>query len=236
MPKKNPAFKVDEDLSDLFRNKRTLANKAQGLPIEKALAVVVRNLESTGYRPRTISDYKLHVAHFTKVTGAKTLDELTTVHIYEWLASMVVSNQTKLTRLKCLKAFLRCCCCCCCCSSYGWLSETNFWQRVVVMVESLVRQGDVAKDVELLLHLLDTKDFVQLHDASALLLMSKTGWRVTTVANLEVQHVNLAEKLLKVDGGLLKNYQRIFLLISNYLARMLEVLMRKNVEVKKLTR
>ena len=43
--------------------------------------------------------------HFNKFAGVKVIEELTADHIYLWLSSMNVSNQTKLTRLKCLKTF-----------------------------------------------------------------------------------------------------------------------------------
>lgn len=63
-------------------------------------------MKATGLRERTINDHYLHVKHFMKITDTQYLEELKVNHIYEWLSSMNVSNQTKLTCLKCLKAFL----------------------------------------------------------------------------------------------------------------------------------
>lgn len=227
MTKKNGAFKVNEDLSGIFSNNGKQAQKkAEGMPIVTALKTVTRYMETTGYRPRTISDYTLHVTHFAEVTGVETLEELEAAHIYDWLASMNVSNQTKLTRLKCLKAFLGRC------FDNGWL-QSNFWRAIVIRVDSAVKQGSAAKDIELLLQLLDLSDFVQFRDATAILLMSQTGLRVSTVAQLESKHIDLPQKLLKIGGGLLKNHQQMFLPISDDLARMLAILLRQNDEVRR---
>lgn len=46
------------------------------------------------------------MTEFRKITNVEYLEEITTDTIYLWLDSMQVSNQTKLTRLKCLKAIL----------------------------------------------------------------------------------------------------------------------------------
>jgi integrase/recombinase XerD len=83
--------------------------QVKGFSIEKAHLTVIRQMKSVGLSVRTISDYKLHVRHFIEVTVVKVVEELNANHIYSWLSSMNVSNQTKLTRLKCLKELLGCC-------------------------------------------------------------------------------------------------------------------------------
>lgn len=226
MTKKNAAFVVGENLNGIFKNASRAEPKAKGLTVVDALAQITGYMVSTGFRPRTISDYNLHVQHFVKITGVEMLAEIKITHIYDWLASMEVSDQTKLTRLKCLKAFLGRC------FDYGWL-ESRFWKAVVVKVDSPVKQGAAMYDVDFLLNALDLSDFVQLRDATALLLMIQTGLRVGTVAKLEEKHVDLDEKMLKIDGGILKNHQRLFLPISDQLATMLSVLITQNNEVRR---
>lgn len=227
MTKKKAAFQMNEDLSGMFQKQTQAKQKERkGMPIAAALKTVTRNMEVAGYRPRTISDYRLHVTHFAKITGTETLEELGAAHIYDWLASMDVSNQTKLTRLKCLKAFLGRC------FDAGWL-QSNFWRAIVIRVDSAVKQGSAAEDIEMLLRLLDLSDFVQFRDATAILLMSQTGLRVSTVAQLEESHIDLTQKLLKVGGSLLKNHQQMFLPISDELARMLAVLLRQNEQIRR---
>ncbi|WP_088006579.1 tyrosine-type recombinase/integrase [Indiicoccus explosivorum] len=238
MTRKNNAFTVTEDLTGLFAKGAGHAQvkpqatpqakeaKPQAMTIDAALATVTRYMETTGYRPRTISDYNMHVTHFARITGTTHLAELEASHIYDWLASMDVSNQTKLTRLKCLKAFLGRC------FDNGWLAS-KFWRAVTVRVDSPVKQGAAMKDIETLLRLLDLSDFIQLRDAAALLLMAQTGLRVSTVARLEAPHIDLDERLLKIDGGIIKNHQRLFLPLSDDLTRLLGVLMRQNDAIRK---
>ncbi|MCM3786907.1 site-specific integrase [Domibacillus indicus] len=224
MSKKNASLTVNADLSDLFIEQQPKQQRrlvAEGMPIEKALFTITRHMEATGFRERTISDYRLHVTHFAKITGVQFLDELTADHIYEWLSSMNVSNQTKLTRLKCLKAFLGRC------FDLGWV-QTRFWRAINIKVDSPVKTGAAEKDIRILLHLLDLTRFVELRDAAAILMMYQTGLRVGTIAKLENKHVDIQAKLLKIDGSIVKNHEQLHLPIGDDLARLLDVLMRQN--------
>lgn len=229
MTKKKAVLTVTEDLSNIFD--RPAQGRAEPkcraktvndrLTIEKALATVMRQMEISGNRQRTIDDYRTYVNHFASRTGLVYMDEITADKIYEWLAGMDVVPQTKLTRLKCLSAFLSRC------FDNGWL-KTRFWRSISIKVDSHVKEGATERDIKTLLSVLNLGDFVQLRDATAALLMFKTGIRVNTVAHLENKHVDLAEKLLRLDGEIMKNRQDLLLPFDDTLARMLEVLMRQN--------
>lgn len=229
MTKKKKSLTIDADLSGLFSQpKATKATPTQpserierGMTIVQALNTIIRQMEVSGHRARTISDYRLHVNHFVEVTGVNYLNEITANHIYTWLHSMSVSNQTKLTRLKCLKAFLSKC------FNNGWL-HTKFWTNITIKVDNKVKEGATDREVNLLLSLLDLNDFVQLRDAAALLLMYQTGLRIGTVSRLENRHVDLEAKLLRIDGDIVKNHQQIHLPLSDELTQILRVLMRQN--------
>jgi len=108
MSTRRESLRVSEDLSNVF-DRKLERKQLKGLSIERALSTVIRQMRATGLRDCTISDYELHIGHFMSVKGAQFLQELTVEHIYLWLSSMNVSNQTKLTRLKCIKAFLELC-------------------------------------------------------------------------------------------------------------------------------
>lgn len=222
MSKKRASLTVSEDLTNVFTNELEQKQAPiDGFPIETALRTVIRQMEISGLRPRTISDYERHVTHFVKITETQVVEELTVDHIYTWLASMKVSNQTKLTRLKCLKAFLMRC------FYNGWIT-TNFWRQVNIKVSTPVKEGATEREVQVLLSLLDLGDFVQLRDATAILTMYQTGLRSNTVAQLRNEHVDLSENLFKVDGALLKNHERIHLPFDDTLARLLAALMKQN--------
>ena len=42
-------------------------------------------MEVSGNRPRTISDYSIHVNHFKNTTGLAYLSDITAERIYDWL-------------------------------------------------------------------------------------------------------------------------------------------------------
>ncbi|MBO1627811.1 tyrosine-type recombinase/integrase [Bacillus arachidis] len=223
MSKRRDHLVVSEDLSNVFDRKleRKQPKSLTTLSIEKALSTVIRQMRATGLRERTIFDYKLHISNFMSVTGTQYLEELNVNHIYEWLSSMNVKNQTKLTRLKCLKAFLGRC------RDNGWI-DINFWKNVKIKVDTPVKEGATDREINLLLSMLDLTRFLDLRDATAILLMYQTGIRVGTLAQLEHKHVNLDAKILSVDGGIIKNHESIFLPFDDTLVRLLGVLMKQN--------
>jgi integrase/recombinase XerD len=220
MSKRKASLLVKTDLSDIF-HENPQRKSPEGYPIHKALSTVLRQMKAAGLRARTINDYKLHVNHFAEVTGVKVIEELKADHIFEWLSSMDVSNQTKLTRLKCLKAFLGRC------FDNGWITS-NFWRNIKIKVDSPVKEGATDKEIKILLSLLDLTRFVELRDATAVLLMYQTGIRVGTLTQLESKHVNLSENMLRIDGGIIKNHESIYLPFDDVLARLLDALIKQN--------
>ncbi len=224
MTKKKDIFTVKEDLTELadLIHKLSSSNSLKDrTKIEKALITVLRQMEVSGNRKRTMNDYRLHVTDFIKSEGLTFLDEITTESIYLWLEKMDVSSQTRLIRLKCLKAFLSRC------FDNGWF-ETKFWKSINIKVDKQVKEGATEQDIKILLSVLDLKDFVQLRDATAVLLMYKTGIRVSTLANLEEKHIDLSDKLLRLNGDILKSRESLLLPFDDVLTRMLDVLMKHN--------
>ncbi|MDR7248953.1 hypothetical protein AB0R87_12975 [Bacillus pumilus] len=95
--------------------KGTASNKKNGRDLDNVLDIIIQQMKVSGYRGRTITDYIRYMTQFRKITNVEYLEEITTDTIYLWLDSMQVSNQTKLTRLKCLMAILGKC------FNNGWL-------------------------------------------------------------------------------------------------------------------
>ncbi|MFB7140958.1 tyrosine-type recombinase/integrase [Gottfriedia sp. NPDC056225] len=223
MTKKKSILSISDDLSGLFseNSKPSATVDLDRMTIKQALTTITRQMEISGNRPRTISDYTIHANHYVETTGLTYLDELTVESIYEWLSRMDVSNQTKLTRLKCLKAFLSRC------FSNGWL-EKQFWKPITIRVDSKVKEGATEREIRTLLSLLDLGDFVQLRDATAALLMFKTGIRINTIVHLENKHIDFTEKLLRLDGAIMKNHDQLLLPFDDTLHRLLSVLVRQN--------
>ncbi|MFD2213745.1 tyrosine-type recombinase/integrase [Metabacillus endolithicus] len=242
MTKKKAILTITEDLNGLFMGESEsttqLVNKVSRsrerntdrltdhITIEKALATISRQMEISGNRPRTISDYNVYVKHFAETVKKKYLEELNADHVYQWLASMDVSKQTKLTRLKCLKAFLSRC------FDNSWI-EHKFWRPINIKVDNIVKEGAAERDVKVLLSVLNLNDYVQLRDATAALLMFKTGLRINTIVYLENRHIDLENNLLKIDGNIVKNHDQLLLPIDDTLNRLLSVLIKQNDAIRK---
>ena len=232
MTKKKASLNINTDLSDIIlggASKSSTSPKAKGpnaFTVGKAIKVILTQMRAEGKRDRTCDDYELHVKHFIKVIGDKELDTVTAEDIYEWLSSMDVSNQTKLTRLKCLKAFLGRC------FNNGWI-RVNYWTSIRIKVDSPVKEGATDKEINLLLSMLDLSKFVELRDATAILLMYQTGIRVGTLTQLEEKHVDLQAKVLRMDGGIIKNHESLHIPFNDVLQRLLYVLMEQNEVVRR---
>lgn len=198
----------------------------QTTSIFTALDVITRQMRVSGYRDRTINDYFHHVKHFQTVTGIQNVSEITSNTIYQWLDSMYVSNQTKLTRLKCLKAFLSRC------FDNRWI-EMKFWKTINIKVDQKVKEGATEREINILLSVLDLNNFVQLRDATAALMMFKTGIRINTLVQLEERHIDFKNSVLNLEGSLMKNHQQIKLPFDNLLNKLLEVLIQQNAVIRK---
>ena len=222
MTKKKEILTISENLNSLFLNEKVHKKRNDELlTIERALTIVIRQLIVSGYRERTLNDYKCYVNHYCEITGIKHLDNITNESIYKWLESMNVSSQTRLTRLKCFKAFLSHC------YNNGWY-ESMFWKSIKIRVDNNLKEGATERDVNLLLSVLDLGNFVQIRDATAALLMFKTGIRINTLVQLKNTHVDLDANLLRLDGSIMKNHKELLLPFDEVLHRLLSVLMKQN--------
>ncbi|WP_046178624.1 tyrosine-type recombinase/integrase [Domibacillus tundrae] len=235
MTKKKGIFDVKVDVRKLFDEEPQrglgIDSKQQKVQqgsksIKDALATISSQMKVSGNRSRTISDYILHVEHFQSITETKYIADITVETVYEWLDSMKVSNQTKLTRLKCFKAFLSRC------LDNGWI-ETKFWRTVNIKVDQKVKEGATDAEISVLLSVLDLSNFIELRDAVAALLMYKTGVRINTLSQLEERHINLNENVLVLDGSIMKNHQSLKLPFDDLLGNLLAVLIDQNAIVRK---
>lgn len=224
LSKRSGVFDVQFDVREFIES--PVKQKENKMLIEQALAVVIRQMQVSGFRKRTISDYQLHMKHYREITGANYLHEITSKNIYDWLASMAVSNQTKLTRLKCLKAVL---------AKFfanGWL-DTQFWKQINIKVDKTVKKGSTSNDIEVLLSLMDLNSFVGLRDAVAIITLFKTGIRINTLGQLEEKHIDFDNLSLNLDGSILKNHKLLQLPIDEQMASLYKVLIEQNAKIRK---
>lgn len=195
--------------------------KRNDLTIEKALSTVLRQMEVGGSRERTLFDYKTIVHNFIRDSGISHLQDITSESIYQWLASMNVKDSTKLTRLKCFKAFLSRC------FDNGWLPH-KYWKNVNIKVDYVIKEGATDADVNLLLSVLDYTNYLDLRNATAILLAYHCGLRIGTISRMKEYHVDLENKTLNLDGDVMKNRKGLILPISEQLQYLLSILMKQN--------
>ncbi|WP_170061393.1 tyrosine-type recombinase/integrase [Rummeliibacillus pycnus] len=193
----------------------------QDITIEQALSVVLRQLEASGCRERTLYDYDKIVHYFIRDTKVTYLMDISNDVIYSWLEKMEVKNSTKLTRLKSFKAFLSRC------LDNGWFNN-KFWRSVNVRVDTEIKEGATDEDVNFILSLLDYTKFLDLRNAVAILMMYRCGLRIGTLARMKESHVNLEDKKLELDGEVMKNHKGLVLPIDEQMAYLIDVLMKQN--------
>jgi integrase/recombinase XerD len=238
MTKRKGIFDVDVDVRKVLEGSSSTSQKipktitrqtnvlSGSIMISDALDIIKRQMKVSGNRSRTINDYILYVEHFQSVTNVQYVTDITAETIYNWLDSMNVSNQTKLTRLKCLKAFLSRC------FDNRWI-EMKFWKTINIKVDQKVKEGATDHEINTLLSVLDLGNFVQLRDAVAILLMYKTGIRINTLIQLEERHIDFRKSVLNLEGSIMKNHQQIKLPFSEFLKEMLEVLIKQNAVIRR---
>lgn len=201
-------------------------NKRTDITIQQANNVILRQLETGGCRERTLYDYDKIVSYFIRDTNIVYLADISNASIYKWLEGINVKNSTKLTRLKCFKAFLSRC------HDNGWFNN-RFWKPVNVKVDKKIKEGASDQDVNLALSLLDMTKFIDLRNATAILLMYRCGLRIGTIARMKESQIDFDTNKLLLSGEVMKNHQGLILPFNNQIRNFLEVLINQNKKIRK---
>lgn len=203
------------------------STKASTLSIARALDVILQQLELAGRRERTLHEYRKWTENYCAVTGHIYLCEVSVESIYEWLNSMrTLSNSTKNIRLKSFKAILSRC------YDNGWLT-IKFWKAITIKVDKTVKPAATDKDVSTLLSLLNLSNWFELRDATAILLMYRTGIRLSTLSKLQEQHIDFVNGYLNLPGSIMKNHDYLKLPLDNQLIRLLKTLTEHNSNIRR---
>ncbi|RXH52793.1 hypothetical protein D6T70_04190 [Kurthia gibsonii] len=105
MTKSKGIINLDFDVGKIIETeKNEEEEKKHGITIDQALEVIIRQMEVSGYRERTINDYKYYVNRLKNEANVVYLSDITINTLYNWLGQMDMKNETKLIRLKCIKA------------------------------------------------------------------------------------------------------------------------------------
>lgn len=221
MTKSKGIINLDFDVGKVIENEK----KKHGITIDQALQIVISQMEISGYRERTIKDYKYYVNRLKNETGVVYLSDITINTLYEWLGRMDVKNETKLIRLKCIKAVLGKC------FDNGWYKE-KFWRQINIKIDNKIKKGVEDNDIKILLSLIDTTTFIGFRDYVAILTLYTTGIRINTLSLLKYSHVDLENRLLLLDGEIMKNHKALKIPISQKLCNMLKILIQHNEKIR----
>lgn len=195
------------------------------VPIDRALMTVFKQMRATGRRPRTIDTYDYIFNDFIKKTGVKYIHDITADTIYEYIEKLDVALSTKLIRLKSVKAVL---------SRFfdnGWV-QYKFWTHIQIKVDKEVKEGAEETDIAVLLNVIDKTTFTGLRDAVAILLMYRTGIRITTLGHLREKHLDFDNMEINLDGSIQKGRSLLRLPMDQQLSDHLQLLIKQNDKVR----
>ena len=224
---------ADEQLRNIKRNENKLsalleeAVKHNSLKVNHALKILNQQWKINGVRERTISSYNYTFDKFVEFTDVEYLHEIDSDKIYAYLGSFEnVKDITIQTRLKQLKAILNRC------HDNGWI-QTKFWNHIKVRVNTELKEAADEKEIELLLSLLDKTRYSGFRDSIAIMLMYSTGIRIKTLGLLEEKHIDFKNKMLVMDGAILKSHRAQLLPLTDELCILLQELINQNNIVRK---
>ncbi|WP_404404705.1 tyrosine-type recombinase/integrase [Jeotgalibacillus malaysiensis] len=223
--RKHGVFSVEnlqEDLGFSVLNE----NKSNKQKLSVVLKAVTEQMHLEGNRIRTIQTYQYAFNQLIQNTNINFVEDLNQQVIYDYLGSLNVSQQTKLIRLKSIKAILG--------RFYnnGWIQD-RFWSGIKIKVDNEVKKGSNADDLHQLLSVIDKSNFIGFRDSVAIITLYKTGIRIKTLGCLEIKHIDFVGKQLVLDGSVLKNHNSLKLPLDDELLKMFLKLIDLNSRIKK---
>ena len=219
MGRKKGVFAINSEVDTNVT--KSVSVKRDSLTIEQALATVIQQMKVSGNRERTINDYQYIFNQFVTTNNLTYVEDINTETIYNYLDSLNVSNQTKLIRLKSIKAVLG--------KFYnnGWFSN-RYWSFIQIKIDKHVKKGAKESDIGILLSLLDKNTFIGFRDTVAILTLFKTGVRIRTLGEIRERHIDFDNLFLNLDGSIIKNHNFLKLPIDKELADLLKILINQN--------
>lgn len=223
--RKHGVFAV-EGLAPIIQYSEKELQKKQWTPISYCLKTVYKQMELAGNRPRTISSYDYIFKQFCSANNIVFAEEITADSIFNYLESLDVSIRTKKIRLKTVKALLG--------KFYfnNWIKE-RFWLNIQIKIDKEVKPSTKESDIFKLIHYIDQTTFIGFRDVTAILVMYKTGIRISTLSLLRERHIDFENLYLNLDGALLKNHNYLKLPIDIELAERLKQLIKINNKIRK---
>lgn len=219
MGRKHGIFSIQSEDVNISTKKKAV------ITIPFALETIYQQMRIAGNRIRTIESYDYIFIQFVQFNKLEYVEDITADSIYEYLGTIKVAQQTKLIRLKSIKAVL---------SKFhnnGWIKQ-RFWSTINIKIDKQVKTGAKASDIEKLIELIDQNTFIGFRDTVAILTLHRTGIRIQTLGELKERHIDFENLSLNLDGSILKNHKFLKLPIDQELAELYKVLIRQNDKIR----
>ncbi|WP_427137346.1 phage integrase N-terminal SAM-like domain-containing protein [Psychrobacillus psychrodurans] len=167
MGRKHGIFSIQSEEANISTKKKAV--KRNGITIPQALETIYQQMRIAGNRIRTIESYDYIINQFVQFNKLEYVEDITADSIYEYLGSLEVAQQTKLIRLKSIKAVL---------SKFhnnGWMKQ-KFWSTINIKIDKQIKKGAKSNDIEKLIELIDQNTFIGFRDTVAILTMYKMAF------------------------------------------------------------
>lgn len=204
-------------------NEKSIKN----ITIHHALLVLNQQMKLNGLRKRTIDDYNYQFKRFAELVKVEYLHEINADKIYEYLSLLGdIKDISKLNRLKTLTAVLGRC------YENGWI-KVKYWKNIKIKVNRTIKKPSEESDLSILLSLLDKTTYSGFRDSVAVLLLYKTGIRITTLGLLEEKHIDFNNQVLYLTGDIMKSHKALKLPLDDDMCSLLQQLIELNQEMRR---
>lgn len=113
----------------------------------------------------------------------------------------------------------------------GWIKE-RFWKTIKIKVDKTIKKPSEESELRILLSLLDKTTYAGFRDSVAILLIYKTGIRITTLGLLEEKHIDFTNKVLSLTGDIMKSHRALKLPLDDDMCSLLRQLIEINQELR----
>jgi len=219
--------RVEEKEHDHFYISALDNRNIKNITICHALSILTQQMKLSGLRKRTIDDYNYQFNRFAEMVNIECIHEITTEKIYEYLSLMGnIKDISKLNRLKTLTAILGRC------YDNGWVKK-KFWKNIKIKVDKTIKKPSEESELSILLSLLDKTTYSGFRDSVAVLLLYKTGIRITTLGLLEEKHIDFNNQMLVLTGDIMKSHKALKLPLDDDMCSLLQQLIDVNRELRR---
>ncbi|UED79294.1 site-specific integrase [Lysinibacillus sp. CD3-6] len=199
----------------------------KNITIHHVLLVLNQQMKLNGLRKRTIEDYHYQFKRFAEMVKVEYIHEINADKIYEYLSILGdIKDISKLNRLKTLTAILGRC------YDNGWI-KSKYWKNIKIKVDKSIKQPSNERELSILLSILDKATYSGFRDSVAVLLLYKTGIRITTLGLLEEKHIDFNNQALCLTGDIMKSHKALKLPLDDDMCSLLHQLIEVNREMRR---